>query len=149
VTTWHLFRVYIGVWIYIITLRDIFNIVGVCILLFLRDKEGPLLAREVVNISNDFFTGIGSMLTCFCMIRYLQFHAKFYILILALQAGLPDVLRFLIGVIPLFIGYVMAGTVWFGHYSKNVCYVLTVLQSSNLCYSLRALMIQLCLCSVH
>ncbi|EQC40772.1 hypothetical protein SDRG_01843 [Saprolegnia diclina VS20] len=47
-------------------------------------------------------------------LRYLHANARFYILGLTLRRGLPRVLEFLIGVCPLFVGYVLFGTVMFG-----------------------------------
>ncbi|OQR90446.1 hypothetical protein ACHHYP_05510 [Achlya hypogyna] len=47
-------------------------------------------------------------------LRYLHANARFYILGLTLRRGLPRVVQFLLGVGPLFVGYVLFGTVVFG-----------------------------------
>ncbi|DBA02208.1 TPA: hypothetical protein N0F65_007618 [Lagenidium giganteum] len=48
------------------------------------------------------------------LVRYLQFHARFHILGLTLYRGLPRVAQFLVGVLPIFVGYVLFGTIMFG-----------------------------------
>ncbi|CAI5744922.1 unnamed protein product [Peronospora destructor] len=47
-------------------------------------------------------------------VRYLQVNTRFQTLGLTLRRGLPRVLQFLIGVLPIFIGFVLFGTVMFG-----------------------------------
>ncbi|TDH66880.1 uncharacterized protein CCR75_003387 [Bremia lactucae] len=49
-----------------------------------------------------------------CLIRYLQENARFQILGLTLKRGLPRVIQFLVGVFPIFVGFVLFGTVMFG-----------------------------------
>lgn len=48
------------------------------------------------------------------LVRYLQVNARFAILGLTLQRGLPRVAQFLAGVLPIFVGFVLFGTVMFG-----------------------------------
>ncbi|KAL3664480.1 hypothetical protein V7S43_010234 [Phytophthora oleae] len=48
------------------------------------------------------------------LVRYLQVNTRFHILGLTLQRGLPRVMRFLVGVLPIFVGFVLFGTVMFG-----------------------------------
>jgi mucolipin 3 len=49
------------------------------------------------------------------LVRYLSAHnTRFHILGLTLQRGLPRVAQFLVGVLPIFVGYVLFGTVMFG-----------------------------------
>ncbi|KAG7395303.1 Mucolipin-2 [Phytophthora boehmeriae] len=48
------------------------------------------------------------------LVRYLQVNARFHILGLTLRRGLPRVLQFLVGVLPIFVGFVLFGTVMFG-----------------------------------
>ncbi|CAI5724010.1 unnamed protein product [Peronospora farinosa] len=47
-------------------------------------------------------------------VRYLQVNTRFQTLGLTLRRGLPRVMQFLIGVLPIFIGFVLFGTVMFG-----------------------------------
>ncbi|KAG7381505.1 Mucolipin-2 [Phytophthora pseudosyringae] len=48
------------------------------------------------------------------LVRYLQVNARFHILGLTLRRGLPRVVQFLVGVLPIFVGFVLFGTVMFG-----------------------------------
>ena len=48
------------------------------------------------------------------LVRYLQVNTRFQTLGLTLRRGLPRVLQFLVGVLPIFIGFVLFGTVMFG-----------------------------------
>lgn len=48
------------------------------------------------------------------LVRYLQVNTRFHILGLTLQRGLPRVAQFLAGVLPIFVGYVLFGTIMFG-----------------------------------
>ncbi|KDO28218.1 hypothetical protein SPRG_06267 [Saprolegnia parasitica CBS 223.65] len=64
------------------------------------------------QLSLTFATACG--LAWVSSLRYLHANARFYILGLTLRRGLPRVLEFLIGVGPLFVGYVLFGTVMFG-----------------------------------
>jgi mucolipin 3 len=48
------------------------------------------------------------------LVRYLQANARFHILGLTLRRGFPRVVQFLVGVLPIFIGFVLFGTVMFG-----------------------------------
>lgn len=118
VSIYQLPQVYVGWWYFVMILRDVLNVLGAVFIVFVRDREGPKSSRESINIANDFLSGLGGLLSCLCVIRYLQFNAKFYVLILTLQKGLPDVIRFCCGVFPLFVAYVLSGTTWFGHYVR-------------------------------
>ncbi|KAF1328479.1 Mucolipidin protein, partial [Globisporangium splendens] len=48
------------------------------------------------------------------LVRYLRVNTRFHILGLTLQRGLPRVAQFLAGVLPIFVGYVLFGTIMFG-----------------------------------
>ncbi|CAH0476198.1 unnamed protein product [Peronospora belbahrii] len=48
------------------------------------------------------------------LVRYLQVNTRFRILEHTLRRGLPRVLQFLLGVLPIFVGFVLFGTVMFG-----------------------------------
>ncbi|KAG6960821.1 hypothetical protein JG687_00008027 [Phytophthora cactorum] len=48
------------------------------------------------------------------LVRYLQVNTRFHILGLTLRRGLPRVMQFLVGVLPIFVGFVLFGTVMFG-----------------------------------
>ncbi|KAJ0408805.1 hypothetical protein P43SY_000701 [Pythium insidiosum] len=48
------------------------------------------------------------------LVRYLRVNTRFHILGLTLTRGLPRVAQFLVGVFPIFVGYVLFGTIMFG-----------------------------------
>jgi hypothetical protein len=48
------------------------------------------------------------------LVRYLRVNTRFHILGLTLQRGLPRVAQFIAGVLPIFVGYVLFGTIMFG-----------------------------------
>ena len=48
------------------------------------------------------------------LVRYLRVNTRFHILEITLKRGVPRVLQFLAGVLPIFVGFVLFGTVMFG-----------------------------------
>lgn len=52
------------------------------------------------------------------MVQYLVYAPKFYMLVLVLSTGFPSIIRFVISIFPIFIGFSIAGTMWFGHFAK-------------------------------
>ena len=48
------------------------------------------------------------------LVRYLRVNTRFHVLELTLRRGFPRVLQFLTGVLPIFVGFVLFGTVMFG-----------------------------------
>ncbi|KAL7684568.1 putative polycystin cation channel, PKD1/PKD2 [Plasmopara halstedii] len=48
------------------------------------------------------------------LLRYLQVNTRFHILGLTLRRSLPRVMQFLVGVLPIFAGFVLFGTIMFG-----------------------------------
>lgn len=71
--------------------------------------------------------GFGSLVCYISCVQYLRYAPRFYILISALSNGLPSIARFLISIFPIFIGYAIAGTCWFGHYTRYVCVTVAVI----------------------
>ncbi|ETV88850.1 hypothetical protein H257_00330 [Aphanomyces astaci] len=57
---------------------------------------------------------VASMGQWLSLLRFLSFNPRTYILGLTLKRGAPQVVEFLIGVCPLFVGYVLFGTIMFG-----------------------------------
>eukprot|EP00301_Raphidiophrys_heterophryoidea_P005435 c12282_g1_i4.p1 GENE.c12282_g1_i4~~c12282_g1_i4.p1 ORF type:complete len:381 (+),score=97.12 c12282_g1_i4:1184-2326(+) len=66
------------------------------------------------TLAYRFFLGFGSMLTWVSLLKYLEYNAKSYALILALKRGTPGVLRFAVGAVPMFVGFSLFGVVFFG-----------------------------------
>ncbi|RLO04196.1 hypothetical protein DYB28_009186 [Aphanomyces astaci] len=74
---------------------------------------------------------VASMGQWLSLLRFLSFNPRTYILGLTLKRGAPQVVEFLIGVCPLFVGYVLFGTIMFGAtlylYSYIVIFAYVVL----------------------
>lgn len=49
-----------------------------------------------------------------CLVGYLEHNSHIYSIVLTLKWGAPRVLQFLIGVSPIFLGYALFGTIYFG-----------------------------------
>src|SRR3989338_7615893 len=65
---------------------------------------------------NSFFIGMSSMLTWASTIRFLQFAPDFYMFSKAFERGLPQVIRFIITTLPLYIGFGVLGTIMVCNY---------------------------------
>jgi hypothetical protein len=64
------------------------------------------------------FTGLACMFTWFNLVQFFEHSPKYYELILTLKMSAPRVLRFCIGVAPIFIGFAMFGVSFFSTYSE-------------------------------
>eukprot|EP01133_Synstelium_polycarpum_P006725 gene6725-7818_t len=87
----------------------------------------------IVGASLDFFEtsgtasaaatklllGFGTLLSWINMIRYLEFDTKSTALITALGKGLPTILRFSAGSLPIFIGFALFGLMYFSEHSSR------------------------------
>lgn len=49
-----------------------------------------------------------------CLVGYLEHNSHVYSIVLTLKWGAPRVLQFLVGVSPIFLGYALFGTIYFG-----------------------------------
>jgi len=102
----------ITIWTVLDISKDVFNIIG-CLLFVLPTPY---------NLSNRYttftllFLGIGAMCSFGSFVKYFQFWPQFYFLIVALRIATPFSLKYLVGIMPLYIGFCFAGLVWFGHY---------------------------------
>jgi len=65
-----------------------------------------------------FMLGLGGLMTWTSTIRFFQFAPNFYMFTTAFERGLPQVVRFIISVMPMFIGFGLCGTIMFGEYSR-------------------------------
>jgi len=66
-----------------------------------------------------FLLGLGCMLSWINMMRYFEFERKYTVLIKALGNGLPFVFRFIIGALPMFLGYAIFGMLLFSEYTER------------------------------
>eukprot|EP01052_Picozoa_sp_SAG31_P002065 SAG31_NODE_69_length_28130_cov_15.318219_18_plen_555_part_00 len=66
----------------------------------------------------DWVFSVAIFLTLFNSTQYLEFFPKYYVLISTVGEGLPSVLRFIVGCMPLYIAYTALGTILFGRYCE-------------------------------
>lgn len=68
-----------------------------------------LLDKENMNASTDVLVGFGCMFAYFNIGKYLDYNIEYSTIYATLQRALPNVIRFLIGVMPIFIGFTFFG----------------------------------------
>jgi hypothetical protein len=61
---------------------------------------------------------LSSILTWTVIVQYFAHAPSFYVLITTLRRGFPSVLRFIIGALPILIGFALCGMILFGSYSN-------------------------------
>ena len=64
-------------------------------------------------------SGSGCALIWFSLLRYFEHNRGFYILVATLKRGVPRVARFMVGVMPMMLGYAFFGMVCFGSFSDR------------------------------
>eukprot|EP00761_Pharyngomonas_kirbyi_P014120 gb/GECH01014150.1/.p1 GENE.gb/GECH01014150.1/~~gb/GECH01014150.1/.p1 ORF type:complete len:1141 (+),score=236.04 gb/GECH01014150.1/:1-3423(+) len=103
ITGWMVFTVFVAS----------FNLVVGFVLIFSQPYGR---AADTSFYLNLFLAADGFLVWMNCL-RYFQFSPKLYILILTLKNGMPKVIQFVTGALPVFFGYAFAGTILFGHYA--------------------------------
>lgn len=91
--------------------------------------EVLLIVASIIGLVSDhgmpisdtgrILTGIGCLIVSVNMVRYLEYWKKFYTLVLTLQGAFTKNLRFVISVVPIYMGYVACGHLVFGPYSDD------------------------------
>jgi len=64
------------------------------------------------------FTGLGCMFTWFDLVQFFEHFPKYYELFLTLKMSAPRIIRFVIGVSPIIVGFAMFGVAFFSTYSE-------------------------------
>ena len=81
------------------------------------------LFNEIVSFptqeAQKILIGLGCSLLWISVLRYLEYYAAYYALILTLRRGVPRVLRFLVGVLPVLMAYAFFGMAFFGELSTR------------------------------
>jgi hypothetical protein len=95
------------VWVIIKTAWYIAALIYSCQVVFFRDD---IATQQYIKNS----LGMACLLLYFGVVQYLEFFPRYYIMISVLKRTAPRVSRFLLGVLPLFIGYALLGMVAFG-----------------------------------
>lgn len=99
-------------------LWDVWIIVGNLILISASVLGILFVLNESGELPYQITLGVGTIFACCNMIRYLEFNAKFYTLIMTLKNSFTRIGVFLISVIPIFYGYALAGVVMFSQDSE-------------------------------
>eukprot|EP00762_Andalucia_godoyi_P003962 ANDGO_05616.mRNA.1 hypothetical protein len=106
----------------ILGLLNLWTIVHVISAVMSIVSSGMLIATTLYKYADEetvaFFVGFDALFSWVNLCRYFEYSPKFYLLILTVRRGMPNVVRFIIGTAPIFIGYTVLGTVLFGPYTR-------------------------------
>uniref|UniRef100_A0A8D2AGP2 Mucolipin TRP cation channel 3 n=1 Tax=Sciurus vulgaris TaxID=55149 RepID=A0A8D2AGP2_SCIVU len=101
---------FVNGWYIMIIVSDILTIIGSILKMEIQAKS--LTSYDVCSI----FLGTSTMLVWLGVIRYLGFFQKYNLLILTLQAALPNVIRFCCCAAMIYLGYCFCGWIVLGPY---------------------------------
>jgi hypothetical protein len=68
--------------------------------------------------ASNVLLGVSAIFAWSNIVQYFAHNPKFYLLITSLRKGFPNVVRFIIGALPILIGYALCGMLLFGSYTK-------------------------------
>lgn len=122
---------FINLWYIAIVINDIFTVIGSAFKIQLENKNAQSTSENYDNCS--LFLGTGSILVWLGVLRYLGFFKTFNILSLVLKKAFPNMIRFLVGALMLYVGFMFCGWVVLGPYHIKFRYLST---SSECLYSL-------------
>jgi len=98
---------FFNLWFIIATIGSVSNILASSF------NISNLFSLEDETSFRVYFTGTGALLTYVNMVQYFESTTSFYVLITTLKRGAPRVARFLVGVMPVFLGYSLFGVAFF------------------------------------
>ncbi|XP_038601309.1 mucolipin-3 isoform X1 [Tachyglossus aculeatus] len=101
---------FVNGWYILIIVSDVLTIIGSVLKMEIQAKS--LTSYDVCSI----FLGTSTMLVWLGVIRYLGFFQKYNLLILTLQAALPNVIRFCCCAAMIYLGYCFCGWIVLGPY---------------------------------
>ncbi|KAK7158449.1 hypothetical protein R3I94_004921 [Phoxinus phoxinus] len=104
---------FINGWYILIIISDTLSVAGSILKICIQSKE--LTNYDVCSI----LLGTATMLVWIGVMRYLSFFQKYYILILTLQAALPNAIRFSICAVMIYLSYCFCGWVVLGPHHEN------------------------------
>uniref|UniRef100_A0A8C2AZH1 Mucolipin 3a n=1 Tax=Cyprinus carpio TaxID=7962 RepID=A0A8C2AZH1_CYPCA len=104
---------FINGWYILIIISDTLTIAGSVLKICIQSKE--LTNYDVCSI----LLGTATMLVWTGVMRYFSFFQKYYILILTLQAALPNVIRFSFCAVMIFLSYCFCGWIVLGPHHEN------------------------------
>lgn len=104
---------FFNVWFFISSISNICNIIGSFLSI-----EYDLVGSNVTK-ARLLLNGIGCMMAWVTMVQYFEHSSSYYVLILTLKRGTPRVVRFVLGVLPVFLGYAIFGVAYFSSSSAS------------------------------
>jgi hypothetical protein len=105
---------FFGGWYGFESTGEILIIVSTIMGLFQDDSGMP------ISDSSRIFLGVGCIICCVNITKYLEYWKKFYTLVITLQGAAKRNLRFVISVVPLYMGFLICGMIVFSPYSDRV-----------------------------
>uniref|UniRef100_A0AC34FF61 Polycystin cation channel PKD1/PKD2 domain-containing protein n=1 Tax=Panagrolaimus sp. ES5 TaxID=591445 RepID=A0AC34FF61_9BILA len=120
---------FLNLWYVMIVINDAFIILGTIakISIEFRDFDSSLFTLTGILL------GLGVLLVYMGLFRYLGFFNQYNVLMLTLKKALPNILRFMVCTVILYLGFLLAGWVIIGPYSIKF---RTLSQSSEALFSL-------------
>ena len=108
---------FFNLWFLVTILADIFLIVS-CIFAFFQNSRGSVLTPGA-SAASSVFLGIGTLLLWCTLLQYLEYSRSFNVVITTMRKAMPRVTRYVISVMPVYMGYTLAGLAMFSHYSER------------------------------
>lgn len=105
---------FINLWYVVIVINDVFTVIGSSFKIQIENKNAESTSENYDNCS--LFLGAGSILVWLGVLRYLGFFKTFNILSLVLKKAFPNMVRFLVCALMLYVGFTFCGWVVLGPY---------------------------------
>jgi hypothetical protein len=90
-----------------------------CLILLSLSNLINIKAHSPTDNGPKLLAGLGCALIWFSLLAYFEHNKGYYILVVTLKKGVPRVARFMVGVMPMMLGYAFFGMVCFGSYSDR------------------------------
>eukprot|EP01029_Cantina_marsupialis_P031246 TRINITY_DN8907_c0_g1_i1.p1 TRINITY_DN8907_c0_g1~~TRINITY_DN8907_c0_g1_i1.p1 ORF type:complete len:669 (-),score=188.98 TRINITY_DN8907_c0_g1_i1:111-2117(-) len=93
------------------------NIANICLIIVSVMNIINFRNRIPTETLSNFLLGTGCACLYFSLVRFLESRKAFYVLVLTLWRGIPRVMKFMVGVAPVMLGYAWFGVAYFGFQS--------------------------------
>jgi len=112
---WRDKRKFFNLWFFISTTANVFNFLAsaLCLNMFLGISRKDSTWKVPLA-----FTGLACAFSWFTVVQFFEHFPKYYSLILTLRMSAPKVMRFVFGVIPVFLGFAFFGVAMFSSYTE-------------------------------
>ena len=91
----------------------------ICLIVLSLSNMINIQSHSPTDNGPKLLAGLGCALIWFSLLSYFEHNKGYYILIVTLKKGVPRVARFMVGVMPMMLGYAFFGMVCFGSYSDR------------------------------